>query len=206
MRIAVLGSTGPTGRELVAQGLASGHEVVAIARRPEAWSELRDARLEVARGDVEDPASIARAVEGTDVLVSALGLSRAQAPGVLTAGARAVLAAAPARVIWLGSLGGNPSAEVAGPVWPGLMRIVLRREMPDKNRADVLLLDGGATLVHAGPLTKGASSAAAEVVPLDELRRRILPRAISRADVAAAMLKEAADARYPGQVVVPVAR
>lgn len=36
MRIAIFGATGHVGRELVAQALASGHEVTALARDPAA--------------------------------------------------------------------------------------------------------------------------------------------------------------------------
>ena len=64
--------------------------------------------------DVTDPASVAAAVEPGAVVLSGLGVAGGDAPGVLAAGARAVLATAPARVIWLGALGTGASAQAAG--------------------------------------------------------------------------------------------
>jgi uncharacterized protein YbjT (DUF2867 family) len=52
MKILVIGSTGPQGREFVAQALAAGHAVCAFARNPAALQPAPG--LEVVRGDVFD--------------------------------------------------------------------------------------------------------------------------------------------------------
>ncbi len=69
MRVVVLGATGATGRALVPALQARGHEVVALvrdaARAPSGVSPVV--------GDVRDPEALARAVEGADAVVSALG-------------------------------------------------------------------------------------------------------------------------------------
>ncbi|MCA9571527.1 MAG: SDR family oxidoreductase [Myxococcales bacterium] len=74
MRIAIVGSTGGTGRALVEQGLERGHEVVALARKPEAVGIQHD-RLEVKAADVLDRRSLEAAIAGTDAVLSALGIS-----------------------------------------------------------------------------------------------------------------------------------
>lgn len=76
MKILVLGSTGATGLEITKQALAGGHEVTALARRPDvALESLRGAN--VVFGDARDAGVIASILKGQDAVVSALGLSAA---------------------------------------------------------------------------------------------------------------------------------
>src|SRR5438045_1553644 len=80
MRIAVMGATGRTGRELVTQALADGHEVVAYVRRPEAMTPMPG--LTVVGGQLDDEAALADALGGCDAVTVALGnpITRASAP------------------------------------------------------------------------------------------------------------------------------
>ena len=73
MRISVFGANGLTGRTLVKQALAAGHEVVAVTRQPAAFPFSHDL-LEVAEADVHNAIATLRAVEGTDAVLSALGV------------------------------------------------------------------------------------------------------------------------------------
>jgi putative NADH-flavin reductase len=74
MRIAVLGATGATGRRLTEQGLASGHQVVAVVRDPERLAGLRPSEIAIAEaGDVD---AVAAAIRGVDALASCLGPRR----------------------------------------------------------------------------------------------------------------------------------
>ncbi|MFC9896537.1 NAD(P)-dependent oxidoreductase [Nocardia sp. NPDC127579] len=73
MRIIVFGANGPTGRLLVGQALAAGHDVVAVTRRP-ADFPLRHAQLTVFEGDVLQPDSVDTAIAGADAVLSALGV------------------------------------------------------------------------------------------------------------------------------------
>ena len=72
MKIIVFGSTGGIGRQVVTQALDAGHQVTAVARRPEVMT-IQHERLQVVRGDVLEPASFQQALTGQDVVVSALG-------------------------------------------------------------------------------------------------------------------------------------
>ncbi|MGA5358290.1 NAD(P)H-binding protein [Streptomyces purpurascens] len=87
-------------------------------------------------GDVNDAASIAAVVDGDSVVLSALGTDRA---GILLTGARAVVAAGPRRVIWLGAYGTGPSAEAAGE-GAGVLAKVLGDRLADKVEADNTVL------------------------------------------------------------------
>lgn len=73
--ILVVGATGGTGKQLVAQALERGYEVTAFVRNPSRL-DLEHARLSVAHGDVLDRDSLDAAVGGHDAVVSALGHKR----------------------------------------------------------------------------------------------------------------------------------
>lgn len=73
MRIVIFGANGQTGRLLTGQALAAGHSVAAVTRRPAEFPIAHD-RLTVVEADVQDAPAVARAVEGADVVLSALGV------------------------------------------------------------------------------------------------------------------------------------
>ena len=186
--ITVLGASGATGIELTRQALERGHTVVAIARRPDGIALPDQPRLQRRAADVLDPDGIAGALRGRGIVVCALGVTGKGPAGVLTAGARAVVAAQPGRVVWLGAFGTGPSARAAGTLTRAVLALALRGEIQDKVTADALVLDAGGTVVHAGPLSKGALSPSRRAVPLGETPRRVFPASVSRATVAAIML------------------
>src|ERR1700679_2374152 len=93
MRLTVFGATGGIGSEVVRQGLAAGHEVVAVVRDPARLTVPAGAGLGVVTADVMDPAQIGPAVKGSDAVVSALGPRKDGPPAVLTDGVRSILTA-----------------------------------------------------------------------------------------------------------------
>ena len=72
MNLLVLGATGRTGRLVVEQALAAGHSVIALVRSPEKLATSH-ANLRVVRGGATDTASVSRALEGADAVISTLG-------------------------------------------------------------------------------------------------------------------------------------
>lgn len=72
MKIAVIGGTGRTGRHLVERLLERGHSVTALVRDA-ARMPIQHDRLTLIVGDSRVPADVARLVDGTDAVVSALG-------------------------------------------------------------------------------------------------------------------------------------
>lgn len=79
MKIAVFGANGPTGRLLTRLALDDDHDVVAFTRHPDAFP-IDAPRLEVAAGDVHDASAVASAIDGTDVVLSTLGVPFAKTP------------------------------------------------------------------------------------------------------------------------------
>jgi putative NADH-flavin reductase len=69
MKIALLGSTGFVGTVLLKKALAQGHQLKVLVRSPEKLGDAK-AKVEVARGDVLDPAALETLVQNVDAVIS----------------------------------------------------------------------------------------------------------------------------------------
>ncbi|HEY0623542.1 NAD(P)-dependent oxidoreductase [Sphingomonas sp.] len=104
MKVAVLGASGRAGSEITKELSARGHQVLAIARKPDAIPQLPGV---IARaGDASDPAALADLIRPADAVISALhfdvpaetllsALRQAGVPRLLVTGGAASLEAAP---------------------------------------------------------------------------------------------------------------
>jgi uncharacterized protein len=203
MHLAILAASGATGLALTQQALERGHTVTAIARTPSRITVPDHPRLTRVAGDVRDPASIAAALSGSDVVLSGLGQSKGDKPGILTVGARAVADAHSGRIIWLGAYGTGPSARAAGFATRTLLK-AMGAQLADKVTADATVLAAGGTVFHAGPLSNAQRSPQRRTVGLDQAPKRFFPARVSRQTVAAAMLDEAEEPRHAGQIALPL--
>src|SRR5580704_410392 len=79
MKLAVFGANGPTGRLLTKLALDEDHGVVAFTRHPDAFP-IEHRNIDVVGGDVHDPDAVASAIDGTDAVVSTLGVPFAKTP------------------------------------------------------------------------------------------------------------------------------
>lgn len=82
MRLAVIGANGRTGSEVVERALQRGHEITAIARRPEQVTRS-DARLTTVAADALDRKAMHAALVNATGVVSALGVGSSRAPTTL---------------------------------------------------------------------------------------------------------------------------
>jgi uncharacterized protein YbjT (DUF2867 family) len=196
MNLTVLAASGRTGLAITRQALQRGH-----TRDPRRIALPDSAGLRKVAGDVNDPASIAAVIDGNSVVLSALGTDQV---GVLLAGAKAVVAAGPQRVIWLGTYGTGESAEAAGEA-AGVLVKLLGDRLADKVEADNTVLAAAGTVFHAGMLADGPESPDRRTVGLDAAPPFDLGAKVSRETVATAMLDEAEVPRFPGAVAVPLA-
>jgi nucleoside-diphosphate-sugar epimerase len=71
-RIAVIGATARSGRVIISQALAAGHEVVGLARSPQKLA-IDDPNLTLFKGDVRDRASLEAALSGDEVVICMVG-------------------------------------------------------------------------------------------------------------------------------------
>jgi uncharacterized protein YbjT (DUF2867 family) len=202
MKLVVFGATGPTGRHLVSQALAEGHEVTAFARRRPAIEQVR-----IVQGDAfAQPDTVAAAIRGQDAVLSALGVSRTFFPhGLIERSVRNIVQAMERegvrRFVLMSAFGVGDSKREA-PALPRLMYgTLLRAIFADKKAAEDYLRarDLDWTIVYPVLLTNGPlrrSYRVGERLPL-----RGMPT-ISRADVAHFMLSELARPHYVRRVPV----
>jgi putative NADH-flavin reductase len=81
MKIAVVGATGRTGRQVAEQALWRGNDVIALARHPEALP-ARPGMVRAA-ADVLDRAALHEFLAGADAVVSALGIGASRQPTIV---------------------------------------------------------------------------------------------------------------------------
>jgi putative NADH-flavin reductase len=198
-KLLILGATGGTGRELVAQALGQGHEVTALARRPDQLPP--SAGLRVVAGSLpENREALAAAMRGQDAVISALGtgaslkssgLMRRSLPAIR----QAMEAAGVRRLIVTSAYGVGPTRRDV-PLLPRLMIGLLLRDIyADKAAGEEDLRRSALdwTLVYPVTLTKGPRTGRYRVG--ERLALRGLPR-ISRADLADFLLRQVDDGTY----------
>ena len=193
MRIIVFGPTGGTGRQLVAQALAAGHQVTAFTRNAAAMAPSPG--LAVVAGSTLDADAVGQAIAGQDVVLCALGgrpwQRRARVcssavhnitPSMLRHGVR--------RIVAISTFGAGDSRPRLG--WfvrKVIFGLILKHEVADKEAMEQAL---SATklewiAVRVGVLTDGAARGAWRAADDASMRRM---GKIARADVAAFMLAQ----------------
>jgi uncharacterized protein YbjT (DUF2867 family) len=191
-RILVLGATGGTGQELVAQALTVPHSVTVLVRDV-AKLAVPAGVVRVIAGDVRDSAKLADAMRGQDAVISALGVGQSFRPGGLIAAAApaivsAMQGAAVRRIVFMSAFGVGPTWSDT-PFLPRLfIRTLLRHVYADKGAGEAAILGSALdwTIVHPTGLTNGPRTERVRVA--EHLPLRGFPT-VSRADVASVMLR-----------------
>jgi putative NADH-flavin reductase len=197
MRIAAFGATGKTGQAFVEQALAAGHEVQALARTPDKLAAR--ASLTIVPGAMDDAAAVARTLAGASAVACALGVVNRKPNTELSDATAGILAAMDkagvARSVWVTSIGcGGSLRKLRSFVFREL--IVKRLARPiwaDKDRQEALIQSsrGEWTILRPGGLTDEPGTGKARLIDGDGDQP---PRVrVSRADVAAAMLRALTD-------------
>jgi uncharacterized protein YbjT (DUF2867 family) len=200
MRLLILGATGRTGRQVLDQALALGHEVTAFARRPAALGAY-GSRLRVISGDITDRASVAPAVAGQEAVLSALGSRPLRPNTALSTGIGYTLDAMRThrvrRLVCLSALGVGETRGQLGPVFNlVLIPLLLRHSFADKERLEARIRASETewTIVRPGVLTNGPPRGRYRAARPD-VRPPAFPL-ISRADVAGFMVREVVERRF----------
>ena len=205
-RILIVGATGGTGRQLVAQALERGYQVTALVRDPTKLA-VEHPRLTVLRGDVLDPASVAVATRGQEAVVSALGHKRFFYPTrIQSQGTANVLDAMAAhgvrRFVCETSLGLGSSAGRMGLYFTlFIIPVILPFYFSDKARQERLIASSelDCVIVRPGMLTNGERRGRYRHGP--DVGNFLWTVRISRADVAAFMLDQLESSAYLGTAV-----
>lgn len=204
MRVAILGASGKTGKPLIEQALAHGHEVIAIARTPEKIA-FDDPRVIKRPGDAYDEASVVAALHGADAVITTVGKTdlRDKRINLSTAAHRAVVDGMRKhgirRLLVISSIGAAQGVKRKG--WRRNVYLYLRRKYyRDMFLMEQEVMDSGmdVTVLRAPILYDGPRTGAYRVIEdenyLEELR-------ISRADVAHFLLNELANRRWNNRVI-----
>lgn len=202
----LVGATGPTGRQVISQAERYGVTVRALARNPDKLTDTEPAPAEIVRGDVLDPQSLAAAVDGVDSVVSVLGTRSMKPLTMLSEGTANLIAAMEEadvqRLVCITGMGAGDSRGHGGLLYDRLfLPLVLRNVYADKDRQEKVVAhsDLDWTLVRPGFLTNGAFTGRYREMVQLKSRERI--RAISRADVADFILREATAPTHHRQAV-----
>jgi len=162
MKILILGATGATGQLIVRDATAGGHYVVALVRS-KASANLPGA--EVIEGDARDEGTLARALNGCDAVVSALGTGMGMRKvDLLTVATRALVAAMTRadvrRLVCISALGVGDSRNHGGFVFDRLFQpLLLGPAYKDKERQEAAIRASSLDWVVVRPtmLTNGAA-------------------------------------------------
>jgi putative NADH-flavin reductase len=200
-RLAVFGGTGRTGRLLLAQASTMGFEPVVLAREP---SSLRGKEgITVIEGNALDKEAVARVVEGSAAVVSALGRDSGSPPNLMTMSAINIVAAmkrsGTERLIVLTNTAVEDPADdppASHRLLRAMLPLVNGKLVNDSREAARVIAESELhwTLVRAPILTDGSRTGGYRVGPL----AKGIPIRVSRADAADFMLSCLVDNRFVG--------
>ena len=202
MKLVIFGSTGGTGRQLVEQALAQGHDVTAFTRNPDKL-DIQHANLETIQGDVMDITSVERAVRGRDAAICVLGAGKQLTGTVRSQGTQHIIQAMEntgvRRFICQSTLGAGDSWANLNFYWKYVMfGFLLRNVFADHQRQENTVKQSHLdwTIVRPGALVEGERTGNYRhgFPSTDKTKLEI-----SRADVADFILKQLADDTYLGQ-------
>jgi len=185
MNILVLGATGKTGREVVAQAGAAGHTVTAFVRDPQ---KLERNDVAVAVGDARSVDDLRKALRGQDAVISTLGTGLNSRQNLIEGSTKTLLEAMPSaavnRLVMLSTFAASPSYKATGIM--KLASVVMNGIVADKTAGEEVLKrsDLDWTIVYATRLTDEPRTGTSRTVEgtLTDVGT------ISRGDVADALL------------------
>jgi putative NADH-flavin reductase len=203
LRILIVGATGGTGLQLVRQALEQGHQVTAFVRNPKKV-KIEHPNLRITQGNVLDYASVESAMQGQSAVVSALGHKRFFYPTkILSEGTSNILRAMKScgvpRFICESSLGvGNAAGRLGLPSTFFVVPLILPFYFWDRVRQEKLIEESEVDWVIVRPavLTNGVARGRYRHGP--RVGSYVLPKRVSRADVAEFMLTQLNDDSYLG--------
>jgi putative NADH-flavin reductase len=195
MKLIVFGANGGIGRHVVEQGLAAGHSVTAVARRPESVT-IQHPNLTVRPGDVLDPAGLGPLLAGQEAVVSALGVHSRAPTVVYSQGVANILqgmqAAGVRRMLCISATGLDPGQWLQHYLAKPLLWAILREMYTDLVRMEDIVKRSGVewTIIRPPNMSDKPRTGRYQVSCNEHL-----PAAwtISRADVADYIVRHLAD-------------
>jgi len=201
MKLLIIGSTGRTGKELIKQGLAQGHYITALARKP-AKIKIKNKNLKIVKGNVLKLETLEKAFENQDVILSALGHKRLIIKtNILSEGTKNIITAMKKngikRLICITSLGINDSRFKLGLYYTFfVIPFIIAFYFHDKSKQEKLIMQSNLewTIIRPGMLTNGRLTKKYQHGA--GLGSYFMTKMISRANLAHFMLDQVADNTY----------
>jgi putative NADH-flavin reductase len=203
MHITVLGAAGKTGTAIVDQALAQGHQVTALVRDPAQITKTHHPSLTVVVGDARETTDLAKALIGSDAVISALGTMKAKDELLSRATAALITAASDAgvkRIVMMSTFLASPQlkANLAGKLASSMMKSIVA----DKTTGETLLTksDLDWTIVYPTGLDKAPAGQPVRIV--ERNTSVSTSSGIARSDVAKFLITEATDSTHGRQRLV----
>jgi len=200
MRVVVFGASGATGRELVAQALVQGHHVTAFVRNASRLG-IGSGEVNVVQGDVTDSSAVARAVEGQNAVLCALGAATPlRRDRTLVEGVRHIVDAmerrGTRRLVYLSFLGVREGRRQLSFVGRVIVPRLLHNVVADHEAKEAIIRERGLDWVIVRPprLTNGPRRGVYRH-GVGIRATSLIPR-ISRADLADFMLRQISSDTY----------
>lgn len=200
MKVLVLGATGGTGRLIVQQAVAAGHEVVALVRDKAKAGQLTGASL--VEGDARSQEALAVALVGCDAIVSALGtgVSPFKQVSLLSTATEALVAQMEQRgvrrLVCITGLGAGDSRGHGGFLFDNvIMPLLLRNVYADKDRQEAIVRGSSLDWTLVRPMVLTDKTATNKIEALVDLAT-VHGGTISRSDVAKFVVKELSERRW----------
>lgn len=198
MKVLVIGAAGKSGRAVVEQARAAGHDVTAFVHNTEGYSAPAEVRVSV--GDARDRSAMYSAMRGQDAVVDTLG-------GKLSFRSTTLEASAAATIITAMQLSGVRRLEVISVIGEGesvantnwyerlFLSTILREEMKDKAgmEASVNAIDLDWTILRLPFLTDGPATGNVRVFSPESGETA---HKLTRADLAAFMVAQLSSDKY----------
>lgn len=188
MKILVLGATGATGRLILSQALAKGHDVVALVRSKAKAADIIGAKL--VEGDARDGAALTRAITGCDGVISSLGtaISPFREVTMLSTATRALVGVMARqgvqRLVCITGLGAGDSRGHGGFFFDRLfLPLLLRKVYEDKDRQESAIRTSTLDWTIVRPTVLNDKPARGRIKALTDLSA-VHGGTIARADVA----------------------
>ncbi len=205
MKIIVFGANGGIGSKVVQQGLAEGHQMTAVVRRPESIT-IQHPQLKVVQGDVLKPETIQAPMAGQDAVISAIGITKNEPTTVYSGGIaniiRAMQATGVQRLMCISASGLDP-----GPLYQKIaarlfLWTLFKHSYTDLVRMEAVVSASSVnwTIVRPPRLTDKERTGHYKIAVNKHLPNGFM---LSRADTADYMLKHLTDAvTYRGLVEI----
>jgi putative NADH-flavin reductase len=194
MKFLLIGATGPTGKQIVPQGLALGHAITALVRDASKVA-LANSHLRLVVGDILNPQNVDAAMVGQDAVICSLGTGVTfKHVTLFSEGTQNLLDAmhkhAIRRIVCITGIGAGDSRGHGGFFYDRVIEsTVLHTIYEDKDRQEALLRrsDLDWIIVRPGQLTNDKATGKYRVL-LD--LTGVTVGKVARADVAAFVLQQ----------------